>query len=161
MTDSTEEVGKVKGPDIAALLEDGRIIAALLSILIFFAPGVLYLFLFYRELFISLDVFKVLILAASVTTPIIFANFFIWGIYFFEIPQAQKSKSDLKKSDTFLVLLLGAFTSGLFSLTTLTSTYFFHLDMKKSVLVLFVQELLFLSLIVYTVIRAKSQKVYI
>ena len=61
-------------------LEAAHFVMSILGFVGAISPGLLILFLFKRDLFISLDLLKLILLSASLSLPIILCNFLLWVV---------------------------------------------------------------------------------
>ncbi len=115
----------------------------LLSLLLSVTPGFLILFLYDRELFIALDIGKLIALSFSVVAPFVVINFFIFQ-------KAEDSIGARISSSTYLVLSI--FASVLVIDLSLLCAYVFRLEIKSLVICTVLMQLI-LSFILYFVQR--------
>ncbi|HZW86024.1 MAG TPA: hypothetical protein VFF41_01035 [Gallionella sp.] len=99
--DILEQIKKVEAHDLV------KIVTAFVGVI---SPGLLTLFLFKRDLFVSLDLMKLVLLSASLSLPIVLLNYFLLSI----IPSAKKSTNEISEKRFILANL---FTASLMSAT--------------------------------------------
>jgi hypothetical protein len=136
--------------DFLKSLADGKFILSLLCLLLLFVPGVTYIFYFNSNLFINLDLIKVILLSLAFVTPFIFINFL------FLIINSIKNYLDSNlNSEFFSLFTLSVVYSGILIYTSLIFTYFFQLSFKNSVIICLILELISMFIIGLVIDRNK------
>lgn len=115
------------------------------------SPGLLTFFLFKRDLFISLDLMKLVLLSASLSLPIVLLNYFLLSI----IPSVKRSTYE-----TTANMLTASLMSALIFYGALVVAYFggLNLQVLMWLLVIF-QALTFLSLTPEIIAEMRKKKV--
>ncbi len=82
---------------------------SLFDILFFIAPGFLVLFIFYRDLFISLDAIKLILLALSISVPFVVLNAIFVGLL-----QSIYAKTKNSEDNMFICATISLFFTNIF-----------------------------------------------
>lgn len=102
-----------------------KVICCLLS-------GFLFLFIFKRELFISLDIFRLSILCISMTAPILTFNSFLVGHYLG--PKRSDVTDEIFHQATGVSAFLGALLSLVVLYIPILLGYFFKLNLQSGII---------------------------
>lgn len=122
-----------------------KVICCLLS-------GFLFLFIFKRELFISLDIFRLSILCISMTAPILTFNSFLVG--HFLGPKRSDVTDEIFHQATGASAFMGALLSLAVLYIPILLGYFFKLNLQSGIIgILFLQ-----VCIIITLVRPKKKK---
>jgi len=124
-------------------LKSHTFLFSFLSVLFLIVPGASYLFLMQKDLFLTLEISKLLLLSVAIVFPIICC--FLSVIVF-------NKKSKLTSENFFHSIIIAIFYSGLIIYTTILVTYFADLSFKHS-LFCCLAFLLFNLFIIYDDIR--------
>ena len=109
-------VGQVKKIEVSDLI---KMIMGLVGVV---TPGLLIFFIFKRDLFISLDLSKLILLSISLSLPVVFLNF---ALMFF-LPPTEGRAFDLK-ANISANLLIATISSALIFYLPLVAAYIFGL----------------------------------
>lgn len=136
-------------------IRNGDFILSILAILLLFSPGVGYIFYFWRELFISLDIFKLLFLSLTITAPFILLSFFLIGI----LLDSDKNEHWDKDSQIFASLAIGIFFSAIILYIGLAISVCLKISFISSIILsLVIFTLLALMLFLSELLNSKSKK---
>jgi len=139
--DIFEQIKKVEAYDLIKLL---------MGFVGVVSPGLLILFLFKRDLFISLDLMKLVLLSASLSLPIVLLNYFLLSI----IPSVKKSIYE-----TTANLFTASLISAMVFYGALVVTYFLGLKLQCLMWMLITfQALVSLSMIPEIIVEMRKKK---
>ena len=123
-----------------------------LGVILFLAPGFSYVFLYFRDLLISLDIFKLILLALSLSTP-----FFMINIFTVHVTDDATVTKDLSR-DLFAKLLFSVIISSVIIYFTLLLVYLFKLPSRAFMYVALSIQAFILALTIIEVLKNKSKK---
>lgn len=107
-------------------IKDGHVLLGILNILLLIAPGVLILFWFHQNLFLSLDWVKLLLLSSAISAPFVFLNILTGTI-------ERTSSLDLFNNMTLAIWLYG-----ICAFAVMAFCYFLKTGMTQKTFFLFV-----------------------
>jgi hypothetical protein len=120
--------------DQAKKLEAQHFVMSILGFVGVISPGFLILFIFKRDLFISLDVLKLILLSVSLSLPIVWCNFSLWA--------ALSGDSEGAKSGTAGTLVMALLISSVVVYLPLVVTFLWGLGLHTYVWILVVLEII-------------------
>lgn len=104
---------------LADLINPKKIASALFNIVFIIVPGFAIIFVYYRDLFISLEIFKLLLLSMTFSAPFILINFFV-----------TQEGSKINESRVSPKLTLPIFAGALVVYLSLIIAKLFHFNLK-------------------------------
>jgi|SRR6185503_14463642 len=125
-------------------------ILGFLDLLLFITPGLSFIFIFDRELFVSLDTIKLILLAACFIAPIVFTNLLIF-ITWMDDP-------DTLEENMFADLSGAILMSGIITFAVLPVSYFAHLSYSQiSFIFAALETIIFISTIIYVYAQKRKK----
>ena len=118
----------------------------LFGILFLVAPGILEFFVYYRSIFIDVNIVKLLLLAISLVLP----ASFIYTLVLFEKNKARE------ENDLFVAFVLSSVCSGLINYCALVIAYFANFSFRQFIEILFAIQIIIFFLLIW--IRMDSKK---
>lgn len=108
------------------------------------APGFLFLFVFKRDLFLTLDLFRLSAIAIALTAPIFSLNLMIVMM----LTNNEKEYEDENQLDRHLTAshFGGSFLSSILIFTSIIFGYFFQLTIKQGILILIALQIIIIIL---------------
>jgi hypothetical protein len=131
-------------------LEAFHFVASIVGFVGIISPGLLILFLFKRDLFISLDLIKLILLSVSLSLPIILFNLFLWGA----LPDDSKESKNTIAIDLVVALV----TSSTVFYLPLAVTFLWGLGFHAYLWILVVLEVILAIIAVLISIVDSSKK---
>lgn len=101
---------------------------AIIATILLIVPGLTFIFYFSRELFIALDIIKLVLLSISLIAPFLFVNFIIFAT----ISESNKSGLRGSKENVFMALTVSLIFSAAILYITLLMAYFFEFSFRTS-----------------------------
>lgn len=126
-------------------LESYHLIVGILGFVSIVAPGVCVICLFKPSLIMELDVFKLLLLSASITTPVLTLNFFIVAVH--TTQRNNTGPSSLIVWHKASHLLVALIILSIVCYPVLLVTYFYGLSLKTFVISFILLDMLMLLLL--------------
>lgn len=119
-------------------LESRTFVLAFLDFLFLISPGVIVIFLYQRELFLTLDWLRIILLSISIMSPFVFLN--ILTFITLAMQDEQRNKQ------LFSTISLGIIVTGFLTYVVLCIDYFWNIPFKADVIMLIGIEILFFIL---------------
>ena len=117
-----------------------------------FCPGILYIYCFNADLFLSLDIIKLILLASSISTPFWLLNIFLVGI-----DGSVKIDSASSYDFKFNIFLGSILTIPIFAIPTLLKI-FFDIQVKTGVLMSIILQTLIVLFVIFTGDSSKKRR---
>lgn len=121
-------------------------ISTMTIVMIFFvtiSPGILFLFIYYKQSFVELETFKVTLLAFSINSPFWIINTSLYSLWEGAIEGNSKNNSH------FMASLAGSFWTIPVVYIPILLKFFWNLDLKEAALVMIIIEGSLIPLIFY------------
>ena len=128
---------------------------AFIVILLLIAPGFTALFYFFRELFVSLETLKVIILSISIVTPFLVINS---ALFSQSLEKDEDSPSKGAEENMFLSLTYSAVLSACIVYTALFFSYLLNLSLQITIFVGFGIQLFLVLFRIYRIMSKKKTK---
>ncbi|MFA7151495.1 MAG: hypothetical protein WC113_01155 [Candidatus Paceibacterota bacterium] len=123
-------------------LKEKALLLFLLDVILLVAPGIAILFIFFRDIFLSLDWVKLILLSISITAPFTFLNMLL-------VPELDKDYDPNRKDEFFYGFSIAATITGLFFYMFLPFSYLYNWGAGQLFQGLVTVELLFLIIIFF------------
>lgn len=117
-------------------IEEETVATFLLDIIFLFPPGLLLVLYFFPDIFLTLDVLKLIFLAVSFIAPFVIINTFIF-----------LTKSEDGKGETFLSITAGLFLTNIVFYIALFFTYLFKFSFKTTIFEVIILEIIIIILL--------------
>lgn len=113
------EIEKIRG---------NTFVLGIFNIIFLIAPGFLTIFYFYRDIFLSVDLFKLILLSVSFTALVTFVNSILFGIV-----DSIKSPNTIKKENSkemFPEITMGSFLTNFLFVILIFISYIFEFNSR-------------------------------
>ena len=114
-------------------IEEEPVAMFFLDLMFLIAPGISLIFYFYQDIFLALDVLKLILLSISFIAPLISVNTVIFLI-----------RSSGGKGETLACLTVGAFFANLIFYFALFISYLFKFSLKTTIFEIIIFEIIFI-----------------
>lgn len=119
---------------VVRVVQSSEFVVSFLATVFMISPGIAIIFQFDKSLFDHLDWIKMLLLAVSVTSPLVLLNTFVAGAFL------EGSAQDPNKKDFFVCFVLAILLSGMLLYLCVGLSYFLERSFRESAIFIGVLE---------------------
>jgi hypothetical protein len=121
-------------------------------------PGFLFLFIYAKDLFLTLDLFRLSTLAISITAPVLTINGII-ALFGLSTGNEESQNEDVFHRIFTSTIYIGSIITILVIYASIIIGYFFNLKLRQGIFILFIAEIIiFIVLIVPLLLESKNKR---
>lgn len=124
----------------------------IIDLILFIAPGLTFIFYFSKELFLTIDVIKLILLSISFITPFLLVNFILSTI----LVEGGKSKGN--KENVFISFSMSLLLSTMILYISLFVAYFLKFSFKTTLIWAIIFQLILILSFVWNLIKGHLKK---